>query len=433
MRDPVRKIIIFALSQLLFLAACGGGSSDLTGGNGSGSGGGGGGDTGTGSGQTIATINNTNVVAMEVDAGPAGGGGEINIPYVSVTICAPGSTSNCQTIDHMEVDTGSYGVRVISSVLNSTLAAALPQVQAVTQGNLVECTMFGDGYSWGSMHSADVVMGTEKAPSQSIQLIGDPNFPTIPSTCSNTGPQEDTVATFGANGIIGVGPFVQDCGDCTGSTESAFYWNCPTGGGACSQTVVTTAQEAANPVAAFTTDNNGVILEFPPVVASGAADIGAITSSGALVFGIGTEGNNGLGSAKVLTTDDNGFINTIYKGVTYTEAFIDSGSNLDFFTDNSITVCGTSPNQIYCPSSTLSETATEEGLNGTESTVNFTIANGDTLFSNNPSFTAFDNIAAPTSETMGFDFGLPFFYGRNVFTAIQGMNTSGGVGPYFAF
>ena len=29
--------------------------------------------------------------------------------------------------------------------------------------------------------------------------------------------------------------------------------------------------------------------------------------------------------------------------------------------------------------------------------------------------------------------GLPFFFGRTVFTAIEGQTTPGGVGPYFAF
>src|ERR1700722_5938843 len=180
----VRKIIVFACSQLLFLAACGGGSGLL--GNGStGTG------TGTGTGSNVATINNTNVIQMEVDAGPSGEtSSQANIPYVSVTICAPGSTTNCQTIDHMEGDTGSYGVRVISSVLNSSLLAALTQ-ETVTAGNLVECTQFGDGFSWGSMHSADVVVGTERASSQSIQVIGDPNYPTIPTTCSNMGGTEE--------------------------------------------------------------------------------------------------------------------------------------------------------------------------------------------------------------------------------------------------
>jgi hypothetical protein len=34
---------------------------------------------------------------------------------------------------------------------------------------------------------------------------------------------------------------------------------------------------------------------------------------------------------------------------------------------------------------------------------------------------------------MSFDWGLPFFYGRRVATAIQGYSTSAGTGPYIAF
>lgn len=417
----VRKIIVFACSQLLFLAACGGGSGLL--GNGStGTG------TGTGTGQNVATINNTNAIQMEVDAGPSGESStQANIPYVSVTICAPGSTTNCQTIDHMEVDTGSYGVRVISTVLNSSLLSALTQ-ETVTAGNLVECTQFGDGFSWGSMHLADVEMGTEKAASQSIQVIGDPNYPTIPTTCSSTGPEEDTVSTFGANGIIGVGPFVQDCGNCTESTQAAYYWACPAGGGTCSQTEVLAAQEASNPVYFFTTDNNGVILELPSISASGAA-----TVTGALVFGVGTESNNALGSATVFTVDDNAFLDITYNNIKYTEGILDSGSNLDFFTDGSIATCGTSPNQVYCPASTLSLSATVTGLNNNSETVNFSITNADTVFEANPAFTAFNNVGAPTSQSEGFDFGLPFFYGRNVFVVIQGATVTGGTGPLVAF
>lgn len=424
MRHPVRKIIVFALSQLLFLAACGGAGfgSSSTG-------------TGTGSTQTIATVNNTNVVSMEVDTGPSGATGEANIPFVSVTICAPG-TSTCQTIDHMEVDTGSYGVRVISSVLNSTMLAALTPETAAAGGVLTECTMFGDGYSWGSMRLADVEIGTEKASSQSVQIIGDEDsLSNVPSACSSSIPnQEDTVAVFGANGIIGLGPFITDCGDCTASVESAFYWGCPSSGGSCTQTLVTTAQEASNPIAAFTTDNNGVILELPAITDSGAA-----TATGALVFGVGTETNNALGSSTtVLTTDSSGFIDTAYKGVTYTQGFIDSGSNMNFFNDSTITSCTSNSQEYYCPTSELTETATEEGITssggiGNEVSVTFNVINPTQLSS---SYAAFDNIAAPfsaTTDNTDFDFGLPFFYGRHVYTVIEGMVTSGGTGPYFAF
>jgi hypothetical protein len=32
-----------------------------------------------------------------------------------------------------------------------------------------------------------------------------------------------------------------------------------------------------------------------------------------------------------------------------------------------------------------------------------------------------------------FDFGLPFFFGRNVYTAIQGRRAGTATGPYFAY
>ena len=117
---------------------------------------------------------------------------------------------------------------------------------------------------------------------------------------------------------------------------------------------------------------------------------------------------------------------------------------MNFLNDNGVTTCGTSPNEVFCPSSEISTSALDVGLNNVQSTVNFKIGDATALFNANPSYAAFSNVAAPATgvstgvgtNTQGaqqFDFGLPFFYGRNVFTAIQGKNTSGGVGPYFAY
>jgi hypothetical protein len=425
MRDAVRRIYLLAFIPLIFLAACGGSGGLLSTGDTGGTGGG-------GTGQTIASAA-ANVVTISVDAGPPGVGADttFNIPYISVTLCAPGSTTNCQTIDHIEVDTGSYGLRVFSSVLTSKLFLALPQEATAANVPILECTQFGDGFSWGSMRLADVSISGEKAASVPMQVMGDPNYPTIPTACSSTGPEEDTVAAFGANGILGVGPFADDCSSqCTTGNGIGFYYACPTGGGACAPTAVLESQEAANPVTGFTADNNGVIVELPPV-----ADAGATTATGALVFGIGTQGNNALGSAAVLTTDETGEISITYNNVSYPTSFIDSGSNLNFIDPGTLAACGTSPNQLLCPGTEVSTSATPVGLNGTQSTVTFNIGDAPTLFNNSPSFTAFDNVAAPSSDPLKktFDFGLPFFYGRNVFTAIEGKNTSGGMGPYFAY
>jgi hypothetical protein len=66
--------------------------------------------------------------------------------------------------------------------------------------------------------------------------------------------------------------------------------------------------------------------------------------------------------------------------------------------------------------------------------VSFSIENADNLF-NTPN-TAFSTLAGPYGSTppVEFDWGLSFFYGRNVFTAVDNTNTPGvGPGPYFAY
>jgi hypothetical protein len=280
------------------------------------------------------------------------------------------------------------------------------------------------------MRTADLTISSEKAAGIPIQVIGDPATPNTPSDCQQKGQAENTVSDFGANGILGVGPFVQDCGSaCADSTQPTWYYSCPANGATCSPTQVPLNLQAANPVASFPADNNGVIVEMPSV-----ADAGALTSTGALVFGIDTGNNNALGSAKVLTGDPNtGYITVDYKNASFSNSFIDSGSNLYFFNDSTITQCQISNQSFFCPGSEQTLSATNIGMNNTQSTVSFLVANAKTVLNNNPQFAAFDNVAAPNSDSAGFDFGMPFFYGRFVYTAIDGKNTSGGMGPYFAY
>ena len=66
---------------------------------------------------------------------------------------------------------------------------------------------------------------------------------------------------------------------------------------------------------------------------------------------------------------------------------------------------------------------------GTAGTVDFTIENADTLFNTNN--TAFSTLGGPNPGA--FDWGLAFFFGRNIFTAIDQMSTPAGTGPYFAY
>jgi hypothetical protein len=190
----------------------------------------------------------------------------------------------------------------------------------------------------------------------------------------------------------------------------------------------TLAQQVVNPVAMFATDNNGVIVELPAVSADGEPSV-----SGSLVFGIGTQSNNGLGSATVYSAPDGSFT-TSYNGQSYPGSFIDSGSNGYFFLDSSLTGlanCGNDAAGFYCPASTTNFTATNVTASGT---VKFSIANAETLFANQSDF-AFGNLGGVSSNSAPyfFDWGLPFFFGRNVFVAINGRSTPGGTGPYWAY
>jgi hypothetical protein len=216
----------------------------------------------------------------------------------------------------------------------------------------------------------------------------------------------------------------------------ATYYTCTSN--SCTDSGAPLALQITNPVTAFAMDNNGVIIQLP-VVSSTAA-----TVSGSLIFGIGTQGNNGLGTAKVVTLNAGGALTTTYKTQTLERSFIDSGSNAYYFPDGSIDVCAKNTHApgFFCPPQTLNLSATLTGINGVSSLINFSVANADSLFSTSSMVAAAVSLAAPSTTvsanssftgTDTFDWGLPFYFGRSVYTAIENQNTSAGTGPYFAF
>lgn len=366
-----------------------------------------------------------NVAVVVIDNGPAGVNNIINVPFTSVTVCRPG-TSTCQTIDHLLVDTGSYGLRIISpGVLDPALA--LPAITGNTGTPVGECAQFISGFLWGSVHSADVKIAGELAPSLPVQLVGDTAtaFATVPLSCRNTGANLGTVAALGANGILGIGLFNEDCGAaCAAQVIAGTYYECTAS--ACTSTVMPLAKQVANPVAAFATNNNGVALVMPAVPVGGAT-----TLTGTLIFGIDTQTNNMIGSATVYAANSSGNFTTVYKGTSLTASFLDSGSNGFFFADSSIPRCSISTG-FYCPATTLALSAVNTSANGAASgTVNFTIVNLQALDSTVRAASVGGSIGRSNRNT--FDFGMPFFFGRTVFAAISGASTLHGTGPYWAY
>ncbi|MHB8285043.1 MAG: DUF3443 family protein [Caulobacteraceae bacterium] len=444
----IRKLCLGLV--LVMLSACGGG---------------GGSSTTTASTSTSATTTTTtttvtppltNFTTLTVDNGPAAlqtGANpyiQANVAYVSVTLCAPGSTTNCQTIDHVQVDTGSVGLRIPQSVLNASLLAAMPAQTDANANPVGECYGYVDGYVFGSVRSADFQIGGETVAGMPLQVIGDTGvYSTVPSSCSSGGgTQITTVSDLGANGVIGIGVTTTDCSTyCTvaGGYGAAIYYDCPTTG--CSslitRTNATTApfQQLPNPIAAMSVDNNGSIMTLPAAPAAGEASM-----TGTLYFGIGTQTNNTLSSsATVLTTSVSdsttgaGLLTALYGTQTLPDSFVDSGSNLYFFVDSSIALCIAKDfTGYYCPASPLAIAATLQGANAVTASAAFTLYNAQTQFDNdnavvpgvggNPTALTLTN-AYPTS----FDFGLPFFYGRSIYTALEGRTAGRAVGPYIAY
>jgi hypothetical protein len=360
-----------------------------------------------------------NVVPVSV-----GTTGFINRLYVSVTICAPGSTTDCRTIDNVLVSTVSTGLRVFASALAPSLA--LPQYTSDNGTPLGECISFSEGALWGPLKTADVQLGGERANSIPIEIISDPQFPQAPQGCSTTDvPLLNTPAALAGNGILGIGPFLWDCGaGCAGASNFAqWYYGCSASG--CQPTAMAVGMQLPNPVALFANDHNGVVITLPPVPPGG----GAPTVAGSLTFGIGTQANNALGNATILSLRPNGSFTTVYKGQPYDGSVIDSHALGLYFFDGDIPVCPSDP-ALYCPASTLTLSASLQGTKGPPKTADFRVANGIALNNQNPSFGALDGIAGPNANHALFTWGLPFFFGRSVFTGIE---APAGAGPYYAF
>jgi hypothetical protein len=433
--ESVRRFLVIALLGTLgFLVGCSNGGSTPQG----------------------VPNNPQNVQAIAVDGGPVANSLYPNGAFTSVTLCLPGS-STCQTIGGILVDTGSFGLRVLASQVT------IPLVPLTDAGGntLNNCSRFLDGsFLWGTVDAADVKMAGEVAGTTSIQLIANPPSGTyvIPLACTTngTGTNEDTQATLGANGILGVGPEPFDCGSACdplagGSPPEPTYYACSSVscqpafvpcGSPCGDPLAN--QQLTNPVFNFPADNNGVILQLPAVTGAAA------TVNGSMIFGIGTQSNNGLGSATVFTVDSFDNFTTVFSGQTLPGSFIDSGSNGLFFPNgiesnfpaSTIPTCAPPDDSFFCPASLTNFSATNTGATQGSNSVNFSVDNATNLFNQNPGAAALSTLAGPlgsgvcsasNTAACSFDWGLPFFYGRKVFTAIDGTTTPAGNGPFWAY
>lgn len=342
----------------------------------------------------------------------------INIPYVTVTVCD--AAGNCQAVDHVVVDTGSYGLRILRSALNQLSLA--PMTVSAPPGRLGECATFLGGYLWGSVARATVKIGGEQTTAPvPVQLIADPALPSAPSpSCTGTGTDIGSLDALGGNGILGVGHFVHDQG---------VYYSCSAS--SCTQLTSATgnvpvSEQVANPVASFATNNNGVILEMPPV-----PDAGAPTATGVLTFGVATQADNAIAGYSILAADAGGNFTAVLQGQTYGASFIDSGSNRTFATLSGVPL---NRSGDYAPTAatTYPVTLRPNVGGGASIATGIRVKDSEQI---DASFMAIGNIADPGTAAgpSGYvDLGMPYFYGRSIAILMSGRTSPQGTGPLYA-
>ena len=364
-----------------------------------------------------------------------------NRPYVTVTVCD--AQNNCQDIDHVLLDTGSTGLRLMPGVLNLSLPS-----QVATDGTpIAECMQYGAGYFWGAQRIATVKMAGEVAANIPVTVAGDTSIPAnAPAGCAAT--MQNAIAGLPEfKGILGIGPQETDCGSsCAQSTSSQMYFSCQGGAtGSCTGTTMPVAMQTPNPVSRFLTDNNGTVLSFPAVASAQGS------MEGTLTFGLGTQANNAISSLQVYRSTVPGLDFPLLAGNVNGAAsfvFLDTGTNAYSLAQtgspvvlnkppsmqaiSGLAVCGQAGGP-YCPPAPVSLQIRLNGSNGNPTSWQ-TIHLADPTLAFQQNLAVIPSLAFQNSDFPGYSIlGLPFYFGRTVATAISGSTTPYGVGPFWAF
>ena len=354
--------------------------------------------------------------------------GNPNSACTSVTICHPNQPNNCATVDNVLLDTGSFGLRLFTNNAIDSLNLPIESIFLLPRSrSIATCVTYGDNSAnWGPVAIADVVLSGSLAQSVPIQLINT-TYIGVESNCASAIPYSSP-ATFGFNGILGVGPLINDGGR---------YFSCDTKN--CTHISISNRPQlqVSNPIGLFRESayNNGLTLKFPNIGSSGG--YGAI---GYAIFGVGTNDDNAINSNiniypiiprnSIPITMQTTLFNANSTG------FLDTGSNGLFF-DSSISSCTTGvANGWYCPNDNQSLYPSNQSKNGTYIPVNINIANAGALFSTGNG--AFANLGSLYDGTNRyFDYGLPFFFSKTVYIGFKGKRSiiapNVESGPFWAF
>lgn len=366
---------------------------------------------------TATNIGSGNVAPLYVDGLPCVPADypDWNQPYTNVKICAPGSTTNCQVFDHIIVDSGSDGLRLVASTVKSGLLSAMPSVTSSGRP-IAECEQYVSSFTYGPLKAADVYIAGKLVKRFPIQMIGAKGF-AVPATCSSGGGTEtDTEAAFDGKGLVGVAFDLNDTG---------IYYSCGTSGSGC--WIDNSYPGIPNLTSKFSSDNNGVVISLPSIALSGSAS----PVMGSLVFGVGTETNNTPPAGTIALSNNlsEGVFN-IKVGTAKAQAYIDSGTN-DLVIAGPWAKCGSGDGYFCANNVAISMGLYGIGKTAPQYSIGFTIGNADNLLNNGD--VAYKDVAEVASSgsslTGTYALGLATFFGRTEYFVFNGKTSKLGTGP----
>jgi hypothetical protein len=349
----------------------------------------------------------------------------LNQPVIDIKICKSGTANSasptCITISNILVDTGSYGLRISSSAISNAALLSTPVIAPNSSNQVMECAQFGSGYIWGGIYKVDLQLGSSFALTASnlnIQ-VGD-STTNGSSNCSQSAGSDLSIRNnLGANGIIGIGALLQD-------TSSATYYSCTTSG-SCATLTPDTSNGLFNPISQLSygsgTYNNGYVVDFSGTSTTTPSG----STQGVLTYGINTFTNNQpASSAQVIKLNSSLEFTTTYNSSRLT-SIVDTGSNALFFNTSAMSACQTD-NAFYCGSLT-NQTAILSDYRQNSISITFNVSSYD------PSKQVQPQLGGSTgSFGLGFDWGLPFFFGKTIYFGIQEQSNSlNQTAPFFMF
>jgi hypothetical protein len=372
-------------------------------------------------GSSTSTVAKPNEVPISIGSGMNGYG--INTMYVSITLCKDQTGTNCQTIDNIILDTGSFGLKINKSALPESFIASLTRVKTTNDETVYACNTFGSGYVFASEHYAVLQLAGDYSDNVIVQIIENSPTAEIPDSCLAKGPF-DNFEDFGANGIIGVNPAL------TLSNNTILLYRKDTNG----IYVALTESEAnsvpilnQNPLTSLHYNNNGFVIQIPPTLTNTNTNI-----HGNLVLGINTNVNNMITKNTNLIVASESSLSTVCNsGCFYSKienpestipAVFDSGTNSWVFISNNIPLCSYG----YCPESPFVwnswvfsyDFAPNESYQVTAIITKDEESAGQELsFSVMPGW-GYENT---NNETL---YGSPFFFGKNVYIVFPSKQNS---------